>query len=103
MELGLVGHIHNFTSLDFGPGRPGQLIVGTGGDVQDPHDLPPPAKGKVTIDGMSADVFSMGRFGYFVFDRKGQGDDWAGVFHDLSDAVIARCALHAGRLTCAGA
>jgi hypothetical protein len=108
MELGLVGHIHNFTSLDFGAGRPGQLIVGTGGDVQDPSDLSPPATGKVTIDGLSADVFSMGRFGYFVFDRKGpknkgSGDDWAGVFHDLTDAVIAKCALHAGRLTCAGA
>ncbi|MGZ3402546.1 MAG: metallophosphoesterase family protein [Phenylobacterium sp.] len=102
VELGLVGHIHNFTSLDFGAGRPGQLIVGTGGDVQDPRDLPPPATGKVTIDGMSADVFSMGRFGYFVFDRKGKGDDWVGAFHDLTDAVIARCALRAGRLTCAG-
>lgn len=103
VELGLVGHIHNFTSLDFGAGRPGQLIVGTGGDVQDPHDIPPPAIGKVAIDGMTANVFSMGRFGYFVFDRKGDGDDWTGVFHDLTDAVIARCALHAGRLTCAGA
>jgi hypothetical protein len=102
MELALVGHIHNFTSLDFGPGRPGELVVGTGGDIQDPSDTPPPAAGKVAIDGMTADVFSMGRFGYFVFDRQGMGDDWAGVFHDLSDAVIARCALHAGRLTCAG-
>jgi len=103
IELGVEGHIHNFTSLDFGPGRPGQLIVGTGGDVQDPHDVPPPATGKVEIDGLTADVFTMGRFGYFVFDRQGRGDDWAGVFHDLTDAVIARCALHAGRLTCSGA
>ena len=107
MELGLVGHIHNFTSLDFGPGRPGQLIVGTGGDVQDPSwtSRRRPSR-KVTIDvawRRTSLVFSMGRFGYFVFDRKGAGDDWSGVFHDLTDAVIARCALHAGRLTCRGA
>jgi hypothetical protein len=41
----------------------------------------------------------MGRFGYFVFDRRGA--DWVGAFHDLTDAVIARCRLHAARLTCA--
>jgi hypothetical protein len=105
VELVLVGHVHNFTSLDFGPGRPGELIVGTGGDIQDPSDLPPPAIGPVTIDGMTAQAFTMGRFGYFVFDRKGKAKDadWAGAFHDLTDAVIATCALHAGRLTCAEA
>ena len=77
-------------------------MVGTGGDIQDPSDLPPPAVAKVVIDGMTADVFTMGRFGYFVFDRQGKGDDWAGVFHDLTDAVIAKCALRGGRLGCVG-
>jgi hypothetical protein len=101
VELALVGHVHNFTALDFGPGRPGELIVGTGGDIQDPSDLPPPAIGAVSVDGMTAQAFTMGRFGYFVFDR--QGSDWAGAFHDLTDAVIATCLLHAGRLTCAEA
>ncbi|HEV7386447.1 MAG TPA: metallophosphoesterase [Phenylobacterium sp.] len=105
VELVLAGHIHNFTSLDFGPGRAPQLIVGTGGDAQDPHDLPPPAIGPLQVDGMTAQAFTMGRFGYFVFDRKGKGKDavWEGAFHDLTDAVIATCALHAGRLTCAEA
>jgi hypothetical protein len=105
VELVLTGHVHNFTSLDFGPGRAPQLIVGTGGDAQDPHDLPPPAIGPLQVDGMTAQAFTMGRFGYFVFDRKGKARDadWAGAFHDLTDAVIATCALHAGRLTCAEA
>jgi len=99
IDLVLVGHVHNFTSLDFGDAHPPELIVGTGGDIQDPNDLPPPAVGPVTIDGATAQAFTMGRFGYFVFDRRGA--DWVGAFHDLTDAVIARCRLHAARLTCA--
>ncbi|MBS0408426.1 MAG: metallophosphoesterase [Proteobacteria bacterium] len=101
VDLVLVGHVHNFTSLDFGDARPPELIVGTGGDIQDPNDLPPPAVGPVSIDGAEAQAFTMGRFGYFVFDRRGA--DWIGAFHDLTDAVIARCRLHAARLTCAKA
>jgi hypothetical protein len=105
VELVLTGHIHNFTSLDFGPGRAPQLIVGTGGDAQDPRDLPPPAVGSLQVDGMTAEAFTMGRFGYFLFDRKAKARDadWEGAFHDLTDAVIATCTLHAGRLTCAEA
>lgn len=99
VDLVLVGHVHNFTSLDFGAARPPELIVGTGGDIQDPNDLPPPAIGPVTIDGAVAQAFTMGRFGYFVFDRRGA--DWVGAFHDLTDKVIADCRLHRARLTCA--
>lgn len=101
IDLVLVGHVHNFTSLDFGDARPPELIVGTGGDVQSPADTPPPAIGPVAIDGVTAQAFTMGRFGYFVFDRKGA--DWIGAFHDLTDQVVARCRLHAARLTCAKA
>lgn len=102
VELVVVGHKHNFTSLDFGPGRPGQLLVGTGGDVLEKGETPPPAIGSLVIDGMQAKAFTMGRFGYFVFDRKGaaDSDDWVGAFHDLTDAVITRCTLHEGRLSC---
>ncbi|HEX7759189.1 MAG TPA: metallophosphoesterase [Caulobacteraceae bacterium] len=98
VDLVLVGHVHNFTSLDFGAAHPPELIVGTGGDMQDPNDLPPPAIGPVTIDGATAQAFTMGRFGYFVFDRRGA--DWVGSFHDLTDAVIAVCYLHRARLSC---
>lgn len=106
VELIVAGHIHNFTTLDFGPGRPPQLIVGTGGDIQEPSDLPPPAIGPLKVDGMTAQVFTMGRFGYFVFDRasgKGRAGEWVGVFRDLTDAVIARCTLKGGRLACVSA
>ena len=104
VRLVVAGHIHNFTSLDFGPGRPPQLIVGTAGDAQNPADLPPPAIGPLKVDGMTAQAFTMGRFGYFVFDRVGKGaDDWVGFFRDLTDTVVARCVLKAGRLSCVAA
>ena len=99
VQLILSGHVHNFTSLDFGPARPPQLVVGTGGDLMDPNDVPPPASGSVQVDGLSAQAFTMGRWGYFVFDRRGV--DWVGAFHDLTDAVVARCRLHGRALSCA--
>jgi hypothetical protein len=96
--LVLSGHVHNFTSLDFGPARPPQLVVGTGGDTLDLDDAPPPATGAATIDGLPADVFTMGRFGYFVLDRR--GSDWVGRFRDTRDRVAALCLLHNRRLAC---
>lgn len=98
VELVLSGHVHDFTSLDFGRARPPQLIVGTGGDVLEKGDLPPPVTGRVRVDRLPAEVFSMGRFGYFLFDRR--GDEWVGGFHDLSDALIARCRLGPRSLRC---
>jgi hypothetical protein len=98
VQMVLSGHVHNFTSLDFGAGRPPQLVVGTGGVLMDPNDLPPPVTGPVALDGLTAQAFTMGRWGYFVFDRGGA--DWIGTFRDLSDTVAAVCRLHARSLTC---
>jgi hypothetical protein len=94
----LSGHVHNFTSVSFGAPRPPQLVVGTGGDTLDLDDAPPPASGKATVDGLPADIFTMGRFGYFVFDRRGA--DWVGRFYDLRDRVAATCRLHERVLAC---
>ena len=104
-ELIVAGHLHTFYSLDFGAGRPAQLVVGTGGDLLDSDKAKAVVQGTIPVDGAQAGIFGMDRFGYFVFDRVGGGsaDDWQGAFHDLTDAVIATCALHAGRLTCAEA
>jgi hypothetical protein len=99
VQLVLSGHVHNFTSLDFGPSRPPQLVVGTGGDLMDANDLPPPVSGPVTVDGETAQAFTMGRFGYFIFERRGA--DWVGEFRDLKDAVAAVCRLHRRTLACA--
>jgi hypothetical protein len=96
--LVLSGHVHNFTSLGFGAARPPQLVVGTGGDTLDMDDTPPPTVGETIIDGLRADVFTMGRFGYFLFDRRGA--DWLGRFFDTRDRVAAVCLLRARALTC---
>jgi len=98
VQMILSGHVHNFTSLSFGAVRPVQLIVGTGGDEQSPNDAPPPVVGSTTVDGEASDVFTMGRFGYFLLEKKGA--EWTGAFHDLSDRVAAVCRLRARTLTC---
>jgi hypothetical protein len=92
------GHVHNFATLAFGAARPPQLVVGTGGDTLDFEDTPPPTAGVAQVDGMRASIFTMGRFGFFVFDRHGQ--DWVGRFHDLNDRVVAICLLHDRSLKC---
>jgi hypothetical protein len=98
VNLILSGHVHNFTSVSFGPPRPPQLVVGTGGDTLDLDDAPPPASGRAGVAGLPADIFTMGRFGYFVFDRR--GGDWIGQFYDLRDQVAASCRLHNRALAC---
>jgi hypothetical protein len=102
-ELILAGHQHTFYSLDFGLGRPSQLVVGTGGDSLDSDKAAAAVKATIPVDGAKAAIFGMDRFGYFVLDRVGKGnaDDWAGVFRDLTDKVVARCTLQSGRLSCA--
>ena len=99
VQLVLSGHVHNFASLDFGPSRPPQLVVGDGGDLMAPNDIASAAVGDVKVDGLTAKAFTMGRFGYFVFDR--DGADWAGKLYDVNDAVAATCRLHGRSLSCA--
>ncbi len=98
VTLVLSGHVHDFSALSFGAARPAQLVVGTGGDILDMDDTPPPAAGQAQVDGMKADIFTMGRWGYFVLDR--HGGDWLGEFRDTADRLAATCRLHGRALTC---
>jgi hypothetical protein len=99
VELVIAGHEHTFFSLDAAGERPAELVVGTGGDLLDSSRATSVVTADLAIDGgPAAATFGMDRFGYFVFDRKADG--WDGVFHDLTDKVVARCQLRAGRLTC---
>jgi hypothetical protein len=97
VQMVLAGHVHNFTSLDFGPGRPAQLIVGTGGDLLNGEPASS-LSGSVSLDGLDAATYTMDPFGYLVLDRAGK--DWVGAFHDLTDAVVATCRLHDRTLHC---
>jgi hypothetical protein len=98
VQMIVSGHIHDFQSLSFGPDRPAQLVVGTGGDVGEPADIPRIRQGPRSIDDMAADFFTFDRFGYLLLER--QGEDWAGAFHDAQDRVVARCRLHERALRC---
>jgi predicted phosphodiesterase len=97
VQMVLAGHVHNFTSMDFGPARPAQLIVGTGGDLLNGEPASS-LSGTLPVDGLDAATYTMDPFGYLVLDRAGK--DWVGAFHDLTDAVVATCRLHDRTLHC---
>jgi hypothetical protein len=99
VQLILSGHIHHFASFSFGPPRPAQLIVGTGGDVGEIGDAREPEGDIVEIDGLEARSLEFERFGYFVMDREADGD-WRGVFKDVDGKVLAICALDQRTLKC---
>ena len=98
VQMVLSGHIHHFAGFDFGPARPAQLIVGTGGDIGERADTPKIQIEHISIDGAQADRLSFDRFGYMVLDREGQ--DWSGAFYDYTDQPVATCRLHDRTLRC---
>ena len=97
LDLVLSGHLHDFISYEFGPERPAQLIVGTGGDKLLPLGRSPIVGAE--IDGMTVrQGFASARFGYFIMERNAAG--WDGTLYAPDDAVIARCRLSGRELDC---
>jgi hypothetical protein len=94
------GHIHNFSAVTFGPARPAQLVVGTGGDVGLYADTPRIYGGATVLDGMDGVSFSFSRYGYYLMEREGESSDWTGAFRDADDVVRAVCRLHERALSC---
>jgi hypothetical protein len=99
VELMLSGHIHEFEALDFGVGRPPQLVVGTGGDIAEDGATPAIERKDVDLDGLDAKLLQFARFGYLVLDRKGA--DWTGGFYDADDRLTAICTIAGRKLACA--
>jgi hypothetical protein len=99
-RVGLVvsGHIHEFESLDFGPSRPPQLVVGTGGDVAESGARSAFTRQTVALDGLNAKLLQFARFGYLVLDRTKGG--WSGAFYDWNDRLTATCKVADRRLAC---
>jgi hypothetical protein len=99
-RVGLVvsGHIHEFESLDFGPSRPPQLVVGTGGDVAEDGATPSFTRRTVDLDGLDARLLQFARFGYFLLDRTRTG--WSGAFYDADDRLTATCKIADRQLAC---
>jgi hypothetical protein len=97
LDLVLSGHLHDFISYEFGPERPAQLIVGTGGDKLLPLGTAPIVGAE--IDGMAVRRgFAIERFGYFIMERDGAG--WDGTLYAPDDAVIARCRIAGRAIDC---
>ncbi|HEV8680044.1 MAG TPA: metallophosphoesterase, partial [Stellaceae bacterium] len=97
LDLVMSGHLHDFISYEFGPERPAQLIVGTGGDTLLPLSRAPIVGAE--IDGMPVRKgFASARFGYFILERNGVG--WDGTLYAPDDSVIARCRLAGRELDC---
>ncbi|MBV9553459.1 MAG: metallophosphoesterase [Alphaproteobacteria bacterium] len=98
MDMVLSGHLHDFTSYEFGPARPSQLIVGVGGDTMlDLADVPPAG---AEIDGLKTTKgFALEQFGFFIMERNGDG--WNGTLYAVDDkTVLARCAIMGRALDC---
>jgi hypothetical protein len=97
LDLVLSGHLHDFISYEFGPGRPAQLIVGTGGDNLLPLGSAPIVGAE--IDGMTVRRgFAAERFGYFIMERTAAG--WDGTFYAPDDSVLAHCLLAGRAIDC---
>jgi calcineurin-like phosphoesterase family protein len=97
LDMVLAGHLHDFLSYEFGPGRPAQLVAGTGGDTLLPLGKTPIVGAE--IDGMPVrNGYANQSFGYFIMERSGEG--WDGTFYAVDDTVIARCRIEGRALDC---
>jgi hypothetical protein len=97
LDMVLSGHLHDFANYSFGPERPAQLIVGTGGDTL--LDLASTPIVGTAIDGIPIEKgLALKTFGYFVLDRVAGG--WDGVLYAPTDAVLARCTLRGRDVDC---
>jgi predicted phosphodiesterase len=98
LDLVVSGHLHDFTSYAFGSQRPGQLIVGVGGDNL--LDLAQTPLVGATIDGVKTTKgFALERFGFFVMERSGEG--WNGTLYAPDGkAVLATCTIADRDLDC---
>lgn len=98
LDLILSGHVHDFTSYDFGPSRPAQLVVGDSGTADDP--IVQPVHPGVVIDELPIRrVFATPAYGYVLLERSGTA--WAGTVYSVNDEVLARCQLSGRDLACA--
>ena len=97
LDMVVSGHVHDFTSYEFGAARPSQLIVGVGGDTM--LDLANYPLVGADIDGMkTAKGFALMRFGFFVMERNAGG--WDGTLYGDDDSVLARCRIAGRELDC---
>jgi len=96
-DMVVAGHVHLFTALSFGPTRPVQLITGNGGDNPDVAVAGPNVRTE-TVDKMSAKLFQIQRYGYFVMDRTKDG--WIGTAFSVDDQIMGSCTFIGREASC---
>jgi hypothetical protein len=97
LDMVLSGHVHDFTSYDFGPDHPAQFVVGEGGDANDA--ITQPLAAGTVIDGAKLrHGFGIADYGYVLLHRSGAG--WSGTVYAVTDQVLAHCRLHGRDVTC---
>ena len=97
LDLVLSGHVHDFTSYDYGPSHPAQLVVGEGGDAYD-QIVQPLAAGVVIDDAKIRRTFGLSEYGYVLLHRVKDG--WTATVYSVTDAVLARCRLRGRDVAC---
>jgi hypothetical protein len=97
LDMVVSGHVHDFATYDFGPGRPSQLVVGDSGDANDAiSQVPRPG---VELDGMKlVRGQALRDYGYLVMDRVPGG--WRGTLHALDDSILAQCRFAGRSINC---
>ena len=95
VDMVVSGHVHMFGTLDFGPLRPAQLIVGDSGTALELADT---RSGQQKIDGLMTQFTVKDTFGYFLLTRK--RSVWTGTLYAADDAVLATCSFHDRAATC---
>ena len=100
LDMVMSGHIHDFTSYDFGSRRPAQLVLGEGGDANDA--VTQPARPGIPINGLNIRrILAIPDYGYFVLHRTTLG--WTGTVYAITDQVLAHCRLHGRDVNCRSA
>jgi predicted phosphodiesterase len=100
LDLVVSGHLHDFTSYEFGPDRPAQLIVGDSGDTM--LELGKTPLTGAMIDGVQVrKAFALKRFGYFFMEVAAGG--WDGSLYGTDDTALAHCQFRGRSLDCAPA
>jgi hypothetical protein len=97
LDLALSGHVHNFTSYDFGLTRPAQLVVGESGDSNDA--ISQPLTAGIALDGAKLrHGFGIADYGYVVLHRTEKG--WRSTVYSVTDQILAHCILHGRAVLC---
>jgi predicted phosphodiesterase len=100
LDIVVSGHLHDFTSYEFGSDRPAQLLVGDSGDTM--LELGKTPLTGAEIDGMRVvSGFALKRFGYFLMEKTADG--WDGNLYASDDAALAHCHLRGRSLECGAA